>query len=119
MRKTNEAIHRVAEITYILRDEEMGDELLGNLDKLHTTKLGVERIKKNLGLDTDDVVAWCRLKTQNADDITRKGKNYYVFVENSILTINAHSFTIITAHKEKIQNKHTPDKTQLWKEVLQ
>ena len=32
------------------------DELLKNLDKLHTTELGVERIKRNLFLDTDDVV---------------------------------------------------------------
>ena len=30
------------------------DELLKNLDKLHTTELGVERIKRNLFLDTDD-----------------------------------------------------------------
>jgi len=84
----------------------MGDGLLNNLDKLHTTELGVLRIKRNLGLDTDDVVNWCRLKTQNAEDITRKGKNYYVYAENSILTINAHSFTIITAHKEKIYDNY-------------
>jgi len=35
-------------------------ELISNLDKLHTTELCVERIKRNLGLDIDDVVAWCR-----------------------------------------------------------
>ena len=74
---------------------------MDNLDKLHTTKLGAERITRNLGLDIDDVVAWYRLKTQNADDIIKKGKNWYVHAENSIWTINAHSFTIITAHKEK------------------
>ena len=38
------------------------DELLKNLDKLHTTELGVERIKRNLFLDTDDVVGWCKAK---------------------------------------------------------
>ncbi len=31
------------------------NELLRNLDKLHTTELGVERIKRNLSLDTSDV----------------------------------------------------------------
>ena len=76
-------------------------ELLSNLDKLHTTVLGIERIKRNLSLTTDDVVAWCKLKTENANKITQKGKNWYVYVENIILIINAHSFTIITAHREK------------------
>ena len=33
--------------------------------------------------------------------ITRKGKNWYITVEGCIITVNAHSFTIITAHKEK------------------
>ena len=42
------------------------DELLKNLDKLHTTELGVERIKRNLFLDTDDVVVWCKAKIELA-----------------------------------------------------
>ena len=79
----------------------MGNDLLDNLDKLHTTALGVERVKKNLKLDTDDVVAWCKQKTENADNIVRKGKNWYVYVNSAIITINAHSYTIITAHKVK------------------
>ena len=37
-------------------------ELIRNLDKLHTTKLGVGRIKKNLLLDVDHVVKWCRVR---------------------------------------------------------
>ena len=38
-------------------------DLLNNLNKVHTTKLGVERIRKNLGLvDVDDVVAWHKIK---------------------------------------------------------
>ena len=74
---------------------------MDNLDKLHTTELGIERVKKNLILDTADVVAWCKQKTNNADKIIRKGKNWYVYVDGAILTINAHSFTVITAHKDK------------------
>lgn len=77
-------------------------ELLKNLDKLHTTELGVERIKRNLSLDTDDGVDWCKTQINSADAvITRKGKNWYVNVDHYILTVNAYSYTIITAHKEK------------------
>ena len=77
-------------------------ELLKNLDKLHTTELGVERIKRNLSLDTDDVADWCKAKINSANTvITRRGKNWYVSADNYILTINAYSYTIITAHREK------------------
>lgn len=77
-------------------------ELIENLDKLHTTELGVERIKRNLSLDTDDLIGWCKGKINSADAvITRKGKNWYVHVEHYILTVNAYSYTVITAHKEK------------------
>jgi len=32
----------------------MQNELLCNLDKLYITELGIARIKRNLGLDTED-----------------------------------------------------------------
>ncbi len=44
------------------------NELLKNSDKLHTTELGIERIKRNLNIDS------------------------------CILTVNAYSYTIITAN---------------------
>ncbi len=77
-------------------------ELLNKLDKLHTTELGAIRIRRNLSLDTEDVVLWCqtKIKSDNAV-ITRKGKNWYVNVDGCIITVNAYSYTIITAHKEK------------------
>ncbi|OYO51540.1 uncharacterized protein DUF3781 [Lachnotalea glycerini] len=76
------------------------NELLQNIEKIHTTEMGVTRIKNNLSLDTDNIVDWCKtkIKSENAH-ITRHGKNWYVNVDACILTINAHSFTIITAHK--------------------
>lgn len=78
----------------------MNIELLNHLDKLHTTELGVVRIKRNLSLDTDDVIEWCKNKVTSSNAvISRNGKNWYVNVDNCILTINAHSYTIITAHK--------------------
>ncbi|NFL36778.1 DUF3781 domain-containing protein [Clostridium botulinum] len=77
-------------------------ELIQNLDKLHTTELGVGRIKKNLSLDVDDVVKWCRDKILNPNSmIDRKGKNWYIDIENCEITVNAYSYTIITAHKIK------------------
>ena len=78
------------------------NELLKNLNKLNTTELGVERNKRNLSLDTDDVIDWCKAKINSSNAvITRKGKNWYAIVDNYILTVNAYSYTIITAHKEK------------------
>nr|WP_295970632.1 DUF3781 domain-containing protein [uncultured Bacillus sp.] len=76
--------------------------LLLNLDKVHTTKMGVDRIKKNLGIDVDDVVSWCRNKISNMNcQIARKGKNWYAEIDGCIITVNAYSYTIITAHKSK------------------
>ncbi len=77
-------------------------ELISNLDKLHTTDLGVVRIKKNLSLDVDDVISWCREKIENQNAlITRRGKNWYINIDDCEITVNAYSYTIITAHKIK------------------
>jgi ribosomal protein S18 acetylase RimI-like enzyme len=72
-------------------------------DKLHTTEMGVERIKGNLGLNCGDVAAWCKQAVLDAGEgnITRKGKNWYIDCGGFTLTINAHSHTIITAHKKE------------------
>ena len=77
------------------------DELLNNLDKIHTTELGIVRIKRNLELETDDVVSWCNQSIMKSNEIYRKGKNWYVLCKDFKITINAHSYTIITAHKIK------------------
>lgn len=76
-------------------------KLLANLDKLKTTEAGAGRIKKNLGLDTDQVVEWCRQQILLPDaKIRRNGKNWYVHTGGSVLTINGNNYSIITAHKE-------------------
>ncbi len=80
----------------------MKNELISNIDKVHTTELGVVRIKKNLSLDIDDVVQWCKLKiVADNVNIERQAKNWYVTVDDAIITVNAYSFTIITAHRRK------------------
>ena len=34
--------------------------LVDNIDKIHTTEMGIDRIKKNLKLDDTDVVEYCK-----------------------------------------------------------
>ena len=76
------------------------NDLLLHLDNLHTTEMGIERIKRNLSIDTDDVVNWCREKICHPNaNIVRQGKNYYINIEDYVITVNSHSYTIITAHK--------------------
>lgn len=82
---------------------EQKSDLLDNLEKLHTTELGAIRIKRNLTLNTENVVEWCKLKIQSPQSsITRKGKNWYVQIEDCVITVNVYSYTIITAHRKKI-----------------
>ena len=76
--------------------------LIENVDQLHTTEMGVERIKRNLQIETNDIVAWCRVRILDKDaKIERHGKNWYVTVDGCKITVNAHSYTIITAHSVK------------------
>ena len=80
----------------------MANELLENLDRLHTTELGVIEIKKNLSLNVRNVIEWCKEKISLSNaKIIRKGKNWYITIDNCIITVNAYSYTVITAHKVK------------------
>ena len=73
-----------------------------NIDKVHTTEMGIDRIKRNLDLDVKNVAQWCKTKIMDQDSsITRKGKNWYVSIDDCVITVNAYSYTIITAHKLK------------------
>lgn len=73
--------------------------LLDHIDKLHTTEMGITRIRKNLKIDVDDVVEYCKNKILTEDcTIYRKGKNWYCEVGNIRITVNSYSYTIITAH---------------------
>lgn len=73
--------------------------LLERVDKIHTTERGIERIRKNLKIDTDDVVQYCVNKILDKRCVIYKqGKNWYCEIDNITITINSSSFTIITAH---------------------
>ena len=73
--------------------------LLDNISEVHTTEMGINRIKKNLKLNTNDVVEFCKNKIlDNNWNIYKQGKNWYCEIDNIKITINSYSYTIITAH---------------------
>ena len=73
--------------------------LLDHIDQLHTTDMGISRIEKNLKLDTDDVVLYCKNKVLDQKcNIYKQGKNWYCEVDGVKITVNSYSYTIITAH---------------------
>lgn len=75
------------------------DILLANIDKIHTTEMGIDRIKKNLKLNTNDVVEFCKNKILDKNcNIYKQGKNWYCEIDNIKITINSYSHTIITAY---------------------
>ena len=74
-------------------------KLINNIDKLHTTDLGVIRIKKNLEISCY-VINYCKNRILDKNCIiTKKGKNFYCEIDNIIITVNSYTYTIITAHK--------------------
>jgi hypothetical protein len=80
----------------------MKNALLENISALHTTPMGVDRIRRNLNLggNVTDVVEWCRNRIcDERAEITRNGKNWYCRIDGAIITVNSYSYTIITAHK--------------------
>ena len=56
----------------------------------------------NLKLNTNDVIGYCKSLIMNKNcHIYRQGKNWYCEIDNVRLTVNAYSYTIITAHTKK------------------
>ena len=73
--------------------------LIDNIDKIHTTEMGVDRIRRNLKLENVDVVEYCKDKIMDENcHIYRQGKNWYCETGTIKITVNAYSYTIITAH---------------------
>ncbi len=77
------------------------NDLIKNIDNLHTTKMGIERLRK-LQIKTPNMVEWCKAKILDDNASIKKiGKNWYINIDNYRITVNAYSYTIITAHKIK------------------
>lgn len=76
--------------------------LLSNIDKVHTTEMGIDRIKKNLGLDTNDVVEWCKNKVLDEGcNVYRQGKNWYCEIDNANQGLKAREGGRKTAQKSR------------------
>ena len=74
-------------------------DLLNNLDKIHTTALGSDRIKKNLKIKDNNVVKHClNIILDEKSVIYKEGKNIYGKTDKYIVTINSYNYCIITAH---------------------
>lgn len=83
----------------IMKDKNV---LLEHIDNIHTTDMGIDRIRRNLKLNTSDVVEYCKAKIMDKSCILYKqGKNWYCEIDNMKITINSYSYTIITAHMMK------------------
>lgn len=80
---------------------ETDNELLNNLDQLHHAVTSSVTNDKFLFMRTAPSSVVCRTKISSDNAvITRKGKNWYAAVEDCIITVNAYSYTLITAHKQ-------------------
>ena len=78
------------------------NDLIQNINNLHTTELGVVRIKKNLKIEVNDVVEYLKEKVLNTNaKIYKNGKNLYCEIDGIIITINSYNYSIITAHIKK------------------
>lgn len=71
-----------------------------NIDKIHTTLLGYQRIQRNLDLcyDNDATLEWCNIKIKEAQSYKLVGKNWYAYSDRAVFTIHSKSYTLITAH---------------------
>ena len=85
--------------------------LLDNIDKIHTTEMGIDRIKRNLKIDTADVVEYCKNKVLDKNcNIYKQGKNWYCEVEISKL-LSIHIVIQLSQHI-------LLSKIGLWSEIM-
>lgn len=74
------------------------NDLIQHIARLHTTPMGALRIHRNLGVGVDNVVEYCRARILSPHAVMeRRGKNWYVLLPDCTITVNASSYTIITA----------------------
>lgn len=70
-----------------------------NINSIHTTQLGLQRISRNISIEVNDVEAWCKNAVKNADIIFSMGKNNYVYSKGNVITLHKGSNSVITAHR--------------------
>lgn len=80
----------------------MKELLEANIQQIHTTELGLIRIQKGIGFNPKECINMIREIISYQDTIVEKiGKNFYVYYNNMIITINSYNFCVITAKRGK------------------
>lgn len=79
----------------------MANQLFSNLDQIHVTEASMKKIIRNLNLDVVDVLAWCKLQIENPETITKTDQNWNIRGKGFVIVIDAITYEIITARKEK------------------
>ena len=70
-------------------------------ERIHTTPMGADRIKRNLKTDADVILLCKSIILDEKCTVRRKGKNWYCENGGITITVNASSYTVITAHNKK------------------
>lgn len=77
-------------------------DLVKNIRRIDITDMAIDRVKKNIETETeiDDVIGWAKAQILDKNAvIERAGKNWYVTANGYKITVNASTYTIITAHR--------------------
>lgn len=75
---------------------------LRRVPNLKSNYLTDDKIRNFIGLDIPDVVEWCKERILMPEaNIERRGKNWYITVDDVVITVNANLLTLQTAHPLK------------------
>ena len=88
---------KILEVNSYLIKESPKEEMLNRVEELHTTPMGYIRINSIFQKDDECISYIKEILKDPSTDVIRLGKNYYLYCKDYIVTINASSFTIITA----------------------
>ena len=81
----------------------MSNELIENIVKVHTTAMGIDRIRKNLGLEDIDIAAFCRSRILDKSAIiTRRGKNWYVRINGCVIMEKKYSKELLEKYRDRL-----------------
>lgn len=85
--------------------------LLDNIDKIHTTEMGIDRIKRNLKIDTADVVEYCKNKVLD--------KNCNIYKQDKIGIAKLKISKLLSIHIVIQLSQHILlSKIGLWSEIM-
>ena len=75
--------------------------LIQNIENIHTTKLGYERIRRSISESDDEILYQIKKIILEKCYVIKKGKNLYVYNDEYVICINHNTLNIITCKKVK------------------